>query len=239
MFTSAMSFPICHKDVDLGGNVEQEAMRLTFERENGGKDDKGWRSGIVFMPRKWFNAYELFQSEIHGSDCYKETTNSSISSYPGLNMTHKYEGARGSMLAHFPGVNGDVRQGLMNDWMDLLDKEWSMQYASGNSTNAKTDVVQFERMTKTWDRDVKANETSLWTLPVHETSLLNETAAFWSRYREAMALSLEATSSGVHDISVVKSALDLRIALADHMDEPKVVDEKIEHLKDLIKTRLR
>ncbi|KAI4853373.1 hypothetical protein E4T44_00881 [Aureobasidium sp. EXF-8845] len=41
MFTSAMSFPICHQDVDLGGNVEQEAMRLTFERENGGTDDKG------------------------------------------------------------------------------------------------------------------------------------------------------------------------------------------------------
>jgi hypothetical protein len=156
-------------------------------------------------------------------------------------MTHKYESTRGSMLAHLPGVNGDVRQELMNDWMDHLDKGWSMQCeGNNNSTNPTTaDFGQSERMTKTWDRGVKANETSLWTLPGHETSLLNETTAFWSRYREAMALSLEATSSGVHDISVVKSALDLRIALADHMDEPKVIDKKIQHLRDLMETRLR
>ncbi|KAI4731972.1 hypothetical protein E4T49_00004 [Aureobasidium sp. EXF-10728] len=243
MFTSAMSFPICHKDVDLGGNVEQEAMRLTFERENGGKDDKGWRSGIVFMPRKWFNAYELFQSEIQGSDYYKETINNTVSSYPGLKMAHKYEGARGSMLTHFPGINGDVRQKLMTDWMDLVDEEWSMQYGNGsaNATSSAniTDPVQFDRMTEAWDRNVTANGTSLWTLPVHETPLLNETTAFWNRYREAMALSLEATSSGAHDISVIKSALDLRIALADDMDRPEHVDEKIQHLKDLMKTRLR
>ena len=240
MFTSAMSFPICHKDVDLGGNVEQEAMRLTFERENGGKDDKGWRSGIVFMPRKWFNAYELFQSEIQDSDYYKETINSTVTSYPGLQMEHKYEGARGSMLTHFPGINGDVRQKLMNDWMDLVDEEWLMQYGANNATNSSTmDPVQFSHMTEVWDRNVTANGTSLWTLPVHETPLLNETTAFWTRYREAMALSLEATSSGVHDISVIKSALDLRIALADDMDQPKIIDDKVQHLKDLMKTRLR
>ncbi|KAH0265592.1 glycosyltransferase family 34 protein, partial [Aureobasidium melanogenum] len=240
MLTSAMSFPICHEDVNLGHNVEQEAMRLTFERENGGKDDKGWRSGIVFMPRKWFNAYDLFQGEIQGSDYYNEIINKTISSYPGLNMTHKYEGMRGSMLAHFPGINGDVRQELMEDCMDLLDKEWSMQYGgSGNFTNLTADSVEFERMTQTWDRDVKANGTSLWTLPVHETSLLNETTAFWSRYRAALELSLQATSSGTHDISLVKSALDLRIALADHMDEPKIVDEKIQHLEASMETRLR
>ncbi|KAH0397035.1 hypothetical protein KCU89_g8693, partial [Aureobasidium melanogenum] len=118
-------------------------------------------------------------------------------------MTHKYESTRGSMLAHLPGVNGDVRQELMNDWMDHLDKGWSMQCeGNNNSTNPTTaDFGQSERMTKTWDRGVKANETSLWTLPGHETSLLNETTAFWSRYREAMALSLEATSSGAHDRS--------------------------------------
>jgi len=239
MFTSAMSFPICHKDVDLGGNVEQEAMRLTFERENGGKDDKGWRSGIVFMPRKWFNAYELFQSEIQGSDYYKETINDTVKSYPGLKMAHRYEGARGSMLTHFPGINSDVRQSLMNDWMDLVDEEWSMQYGIGNATDSTNmDPTQFERMTGVWDRDVKANGTSLWTLPVHETPLLNETTAFWTRYREAMELSLEATSSGVHDITIIKSALGLRIALADDMDQPRIIDEKVQHLKDLMRTRL-
>ncbi|KAI5196689.1 hypothetical protein E4T39_07683 [Aureobasidium subglaciale] len=239
MFTSAMSFPICHKDVDLGGNVEQEAMRLTFERENGGSDDKGWRSGIVFMPRKWFNAYELFQSEIQGSDYYKETINTTVATYPGLKQKHKYEGGRGGMLAHFPGVDGDIRQGLMDDWMNLVEDEWSMQYGSVNSTNSTNDPVEFESKTLDWDRNVTANGTSMWTLPVHETPYLNETTLFWNRYREAMALSLEATSSGVHDISVVKSALDLRIALADNMDEPDVVDEKVQHLKELMKTRLK
>lgn len=241
MFTSAMSFPICHQDVDLESNVEQEAMRLTFERENGGKDDKGWRSGIVFMPRKWFNAYELFQSEIQDSDYYKETINSTVTSYPGLKMAHKFEGARGSMLTHFPGINGDVRQELMNDWMDLTDEEWAMQYgASGNATNATSmDPIQFARMTETWERNVTANGTSLWTLPVHETPLLNETSAFWSRYRDAMALSLKATSSSVHDISVVKSALDLRIALADNMDQRKIIDEKVRHLRELMETKVQ
>jgi len=240
MFTSAMSFPICHQDVDLGGNVEQEAMRLTFERENGGTDDKGWRSGIVFMPRTWFNAYELFQDEIQGSDYYNEIINSTVQSYPGLKMKHKFEGARGSMITHFPGINGDVRQKLMNDWMDLIDQEWNLQYGVANGTNTTTmDSAAFSHMTEIWDRNVTANGTSLWTLPVHQTPLLNETTAFWARYKEAMDLSLEATSSGVHDISVIKSALDLRIALADDMDKPKVIDEKVQHLKDLMMTRLR
>jgi hypothetical protein len=115
-----------------------------------------------------------------------------------------------------------------------------MQYPATNATNSTSiDPAQFSRMTETWERNVTANGTSLWTLPAHETPLLNETTAFWARYREAMALSLEATSSGVHDISVIKSALDLRIALADDMDQPKIIDEKVQHLRDLMETRLR
>lgn len=239
LFTSAMSFPICHRDTDLRGLAEQEAMRLSFERENGGKDDKGWRSGIVFMPRTWFNAYELFQGEIQGSDYYNKAMKTAITSYPGLEMDHRFEGVRGSMVAHFAGVDGQVRQDLMADWMDIVDEEWSMQYGAGNSTNSTTNSERFDQMTEIWERNATANSTALWTLPVHETSLLNDTATFWNRYREAMALSNQAMSSGVHDISVIKSALNLRNALADDMDQPDVVDKKIEHLKNLMETRLR
>ncbi|KAK6004799.1 hypothetical protein QM012_008661 [Aureobasidium pullulans] len=239
LFTSAMSFPICHQDTDLRGLAEQEAIRLSFERENGGKDDKGWRSGIVFMPRTWFNAYELFQGEIRGSDYYNKIMKTAITTYSGLEMNHKFEGVRGSMVAHFAGVDGKVRQRLMDDWMNVIDEERSMQYPSGNSTtrNTSIDMVEFDQMTEIWEHDATANGTSLWTLPVHQTPLLNETITFWGRYREAMALSNEAVSSGVHDISVIKSALDLRNALADNMDQPDVVDKKIEHLKDLMETR--
>jgi hypothetical protein len=257
MLTSAMSYPICHKDIELTF-AEQEAMKLTFLRESGGSDDKGWQSGTVFMPRKWFDAYELFQGEIIGSDYYIKTIEHAVSTFPGAHMTHRYEGGRGGMIAHFAGVNDDVRQNLMDDWLDMLDDEWSLQYgnstatvtAHNNSTRSKSaahsmvllnstatvvaDPVLFAAKTQMWENNVTANGTSLWTLPVHQTPLLAETTAFWNRYREALALSFRATASGGHDISVAKAALDLRIALADHMDEVKVVDAKIDKLKGLL-----
>jgi hypothetical protein len=52
----------------------------------------------------------------------------------------------------------------MNDWMDLINEEWNMQYGGGvnYTANATTlDPVACSRMTETWDRNVTANGTSL------------------------------------------------------------------------------
>jgi len=232
MFTSAMSYPACHKDVELGANVEQEAMRLTFSRANGGSDDLGWRSGIVYMPSQWFNAYDLFQGERQG--WVQEHANELITDFPKLKIQHRFEGQRGQLIAHLPNIHGELRADLLNDWFNLIENEWAEQYGSLNATKDIKDLRHHEA-TKYWDENVGVNNSKVWTVPLGETNYQNMTTAFWSRYREGIALFNEA-SSATRSISVAEAALALRVSLAESMDKDEIVQARIDTLKRLMKS---
>ena len=231
MFTSAMSYPVCHQDTDLGHNVEQEAMRLTFSRANGGTDDLGWRSGIVYMPKQWFNAYDLFQGEVR--EAAEEESHKLVTEFPGLHMSHLFEGKRGQLIAHLPNIDNELRQDLLNDWFDLVEHEWARQYGSLNATVGIEDL-RFHEATKHWDRSISAKRSKVWTLPLGETNYQNMTTAFWDKYREGIAL-FEKASSATRSIAITEAALALRVSLADSMDEQEVVQGKIDTLRRLMK----
>ena len=64
-------------------------------------NETGVRSGIVYQPRPWVNTYEFL---------------------------HGYEGKKGDMLVHFPGMEGE-RWKHMSDWLDIIEtkpREWAM-----------------------------------------------------------------------------------------------------------------
>jgi len=231
MFTSAMSYPACHKDVELGSNVEQEAMRLTFSRANGGSDDLGWRSGIVYMPSQWFNAYDLFQGERQG--WVEEHSKELMTDFPNLEMQHRFEGKRGQLIAHLPNVQGELREKLLNDWFDLIEDEWALQYGSLNATKGIKDL-RFHEATTHWEKTVDTYVSDVWTVPLSATSYQNLTTTFWNRYREGIALFNEASSATRH-ISVAEAALALRVSLAESMDKEEIVQGRIDTLKRLMK----
>lgn len=229
MLTSAMSFPLCHSEIDLGGNVEQEGMRLTFARPSGGTNDLGWKSGVVYMPKVWFNTYEMAMA----GDEFRDNHPEWVIDYPGLGMKHYYEGQRGDMLVHCPGTAKEVRSSLMIDWMDLIENEWLQQYGALNATKL-LNQTEFVNRTNEWNRKVVAGNSRVWSIPLEQTRYKNLTTAFWERYREAMDVIVEATTGRDASIGLAEQALDLRVALAEEADSEEVVEEKIRKLKNMM-----
>lgn len=231
MLTSAMSFPLCHSDVDLGGNVEQEGMRLTFARPSGGTNDLGWKSGVVYMPKKWFNTYEMAMA---GDDFRDANFDNLVVDYPGLKLRHFYEGKRGDMLVHCPGTAREVRSSLMIDWMDLVEDEWVLQYGSLNASKFLNET-EFDNRTAQWEGKVNAAKDShMWTLPLEQTNYTNITNAFWNRYRNAMEVIVEA-STGTASINIAEAALALRVSLAEEADNTEIIEEKIDQVKKMMR----
>lgn len=225
-----MSYPLCHQDVDLGANVEQEGMRLTFARPSGGTNDLGWRSGVVYMPKVWFNTYEMAMGD---ADNNREAHPEYVVDYPGLKMKHYYEGTRGNMLVHGPGVSRDLRNGLLLDWMDLIEKEYIMQYGSLNATTVLNET-EYNNRTIQWDNHVNASSSPVWSLPLEKTHYPNMTTSFWNRYRAAMDVIVEATS-GATSINIAEAALGLRVALSEEADNIEVIEEKIEQMRRMMR----
>lgn len=62
-----------------------------------------FRDGVMYMPRPWFNTYEFH---------------------------HAYEGKKGDLLVHFPGLF-DERWQHMSDWLEVVEKdpdEWAVKF---------------------------------------------------------------------------------------------------------------
>jgi hypothetical protein len=90
---------LSHAEVDLGRSADQEAMARVLEKEHGGPKGQGYRDGVAFVPRKWINAYEWI---------------------------HAFEGSRGDMLVHFPGLE-EARWEHMSKWLETVEstpEEW-------------------------------------------------------------------------------------------------------------------
>ena len=86
---------LCHSEIDLGRSADQEAMAKLLGRTQGGPQGRGYNDGAVSIPRIWINAYE---------------------------WQHAYEGSRGDMLVHFPGLE-EARWKHMADWLDVVEAE--------------------------------------------------------------------------------------------------------------------
>lgn len=129
MLLDSTNMPLCQPSVDLGHNADQEAMARVLNRTDGGLDGAGYRSGVAYMPRALFNAYEL------RPDQYEERNGTLLQEFAGWSGAHGFEGHHGDFLVHFPGLEGRLRWPLMRDWLELVEQrpqEWIVPL--GNTT---------------------------------------------------------------------------------------------------------
>lgn len=95
-----LGYPLFLPEDDLGPGLEQEAMARILNKP-AGRNKQPYREGNVFIPRTWINTYEFH---------------------------HAYEGKKGDMLVHFPGL-GEAKSPHMADWLTKVEStpnEWEV-----------------------------------------------------------------------------------------------------------------
>ncbi|KAK4901923.1 hypothetical protein LTR49_027160 [Elasticomyces elasticus] len=104
--------PLYESDLELGRSADQEAMGKTLSKEKGEPIGEGYREGMAYVPRTWINTYE---------------------------WRHAYEGQRGDMLVHFPGLE-EQRWKHMADWLDIVEmtpEKWECPLAETKYWNLR------------------------------------------------------------------------------------------------------
>lgn len=116
LLTQTVAYPLMHPDEDLGWFGEQAAMANVMKVIEANQTTASY-PGIVWMPRTWFNAYQLEQG---------------------------FEGKPGDMHVHFAGL-GATRLSHMANWLEVLEQtpdKWEM---SLERTYFKDDLAEFWR----------------------------------------------------------------------------------------------
>lgn len=93
-------------------------------------NESEFRDGIVYMPRPWFNTYQWH---------------------------HAYEGKKGNLLVHFPGLEDD-RWTKMKDWLRIVEnhpEEWDVPL---QQTHYPTEIDRFWQLVDQARRAVDAVE---------------------------------------------------------------------------------
>jgi hypothetical protein len=168
MLTEALAFPKFFPEIDLGVSADQESMARIMSSDGGEPPGTNYKDGVIYFPRTWFNAYEL---------------------------SHGYEGQKGSLLVHFPGMGAD-RWPHMAKWLDAVKTqphEWEVPL---NQTTYASDTHDF------WDMLRKAKELMeplKYALSLHGSSTENVDGL--SDMRKELDAMQEALWSYTDDIS--------------------------------------
>src|SRR5258708_5030340 len=113
--TETLGYPLFLPDDDLGPGLEQEAMVRVLNKSSTVPQGRRYREGNVYIPRTWINTYEFH---------------------------HAYEGKKGDMLVHFPGLE-DAKSPHMADWLKIIEStpnEWEVPL---NQTDYPAKVYAF------------------------------------------------------------------------------------------------
>ena len=115
LLTEVAAYPLHHPEEDLGWFGEQAAMAHVIEAKQNRSKLLGEESGIVWVPRTWFNHYEF------------ETG---------------FEGEPGSFMVHFAGL-GATRIDHMGKWLQELDTNQAKWETPLEDTVYNTSIPEF------------------------------------------------------------------------------------------------
>jgi len=117
LLTQTLAYPLAHPEEDLGWFGEQAAMAHVIKSIEGQHETAGTRSGIVWVPREWFNNYEF---------------------------EHGFEGQPGSFLVHFAGL-AETRLQHMANWLEELGTSQAKWEVDFGETAYRDSVPEFWR----------------------------------------------------------------------------------------------
>ncbi|GFF79155.1 hypothetical protein IFM61606_01163 [Aspergillus udagawae] len=113
MLVESLAYPQYFPNENLGRSVDQESMARVLNKTAGGPEGQGYKDGRVYLPRTWINTYE---------------------------WTHAYEGKKGNLLVHFPGLE-EQRWSHMSKWLDIIEimpGEWEVPLEKTEYLNQTT-----------------------------------------------------------------------------------------------------
>lgn len=115
LLTQTIDYPLAHPDEDLGWSAGQAAMANVISSIETQTELDGGPSGIVWVPREWFNTYQF---------------------------EHGFEGQPGHFVVHFAGLGG-TRITHMASWLEELEVHQARWEIPLESTFYKTAVPEF------------------------------------------------------------------------------------------------
>lgn len=177
MLVEALAFPLYFPEWDLGFSADQAAMAAIMTKTTVGPKGEGYADGMVYLPRPWINTYE---------------------------WVHAYEGKKGDMLVHFPGLQ-EERWPHMEKWLDIVETtplEWEVPLHETAYPDLTREFWEKFRVARDLARKV---ERELSTAKPDTTVAAREEA--------------------------VKA---LRDALRQHADEPEFLQERVDALQAAI-----
>lgn len=177
MLVEALAFPLYYPDTDLGFSADQQAMAWIMTKTTVGHEGQGYADGMVYLPRPWINTYEWH---------------------------HAYEGKKGDMLVHFPGLQED-RWPHMQKWLEIVEStplEWEVPLH---------ETVYPDLTREFWDKFRAARDLA--------RKVENE---------------LSAAKSGTPVAAREEALAALRDALRQHADEPEFLQERVDGLQAAI-----
>lgn len=172
--TATLGYPLWHPDEDLGFSADQEAMARLLRLCTGGPEGRGYCEGNVYLPRPWINTYEWH---------------------------HAYEGKKGDMLVHFPGLQ-DARWSHMADWLDVVEKNPRQWEVPLEQTDYPGKIAGF------WDRFRAARDAA-------------------NSVQEDIFLAPQGASTEAREAAVAQ----VRDALQEHADEPELLQQRLGELR--------
>ncbi|EAW14977.1 uncharacterized protein ACLA_003900 [Aspergillus clavatus NRRL 1] len=178
MLVESLAYPLYLPNETLGRSMDQESMARVLNQTTGGPKGEGYVDGLVYVPRTWINTYE---------------------------WTHAYEGKRGNLLVHFPGLE-EHRWSHMSKWLDIVEI---------TPTRWEVPLEETQYLNET---------TAFWT----RVRTAMETMALMEKKIDAMPNKTDSQRGEIERIDVAVRAL--RKALHEEADNVGMVQERLDYL---------
>lgn len=181
MLVETLAHPLYLPEIDLGRSADQEAMARVMKKMSGGPQGRGYAEGMAYLPRPWINTYEWH---------------------------HAYEGKKGDMLVHFPGLEDD-RWPHMANWLDIVEKtplEWEVPLKDTGYVELTRDFWSKFRTARDIANSVQED---IWLAPAGSSTSMRQDAVG-----------------------------NLRLALQEHADEPEYLQQRVDELKAAVKAEV-
>ncbi|OAA79264.1 hypothetical protein LEL_02750 [Akanthomyces lecanii RCEF 1005] len=136
--------PLLRPEIDLGWSADQTSMANVLAKEEGGFDGAGYKQHGIYMPRILFNAYQF---------------------------GHGFEGDKGNLLVHLPGMTYTEKWEHMARWLDIVEGEGGQEWeVSLEESGYENKTVAFWNVVRGVKREIRETESAIGSMAETDTA---------------------------------------------------------------------